>query len=1095
MAEPQFSDIPSGAQVVSQPPAYSDLPSGAQIVASAPAPQFSDLPRGAQVLPAPTSPAYSDLPANATVVHDPTHDPNARFFSGTGEATISAYQPTIWDRIKSAFEYANPNTRPRIQPKDRDDNSMQIVRPEEFMSETEQKEHPILTGLGQVAGGMTSPESVMLIAGTAGLGELPGAARLLPRLMSAGFGAQSIYQAYKTVPAIRDAWNRGDVSEVERLLTHSVADLGMAALAAKHAATGKGAISGKVNESPAPAVETRVTEPTSPLGEVLQEPAPDVRIVDSAAMKDHLESQDAVEASKPEADRSASVQGPRDVAEMRAPKGETARIVADDHIPVVTRDEVLDRAVQNILNNSDALQKLGIDPATIKTDGDIEGALLRASDHIRSNLDPRAEAVITLEGQKNLADQLNMRVEDLLARRNGQAYNAEELLASRALLNSSYRNVLTLAKNAAENPGDEAAEAAYGNAFSVHKAIQEKIAAVRAESGRALGSFRVEQDDLPQKKIADIFAKLPKAALGESAELVSRLDPSDPASVRRLNQFVEQVTPRTTLEKLQEAYRNGLLSSPHTIIVKTASEAAMVAMETMKKAIAGGIGGLKDSPDRFAAESYYYAKGMAQALAEHTKPILSGEFQLEGSPGFERAPVQAIKGTLGQIVRAPSEAMSRMTNLMYAGNYFGELNSLAAREALGEGLEGDAFHARQEWLAHHPTEEMTEAAHELATTNTFQNRLGGFAGKIEQALNTKPKAAWLPESLKSAPPLRFLFPFFRTPINLLKASITHATPYELLNGIAKGDTDAMARGVLGSSISAALAYLALTGRITGGGPIDFKKEETLRATGWQPYSVKVGDRYYSYRRFEPVGWTASLIADAVHGMKNGDPETVSQSKADTAIRHIMRSLDDFPFMGTLANLIQAVHDPVGQRAQTFINREAGSLVPAIVADVAETLDPTVRRPKTALQAIESRIPGMTGAAQPIVDVTGRTVRRPANAFGGASPFPASKVNNDPVVRELARLGVSTPQPPTTVKWRGRQTTLSDAERTQLAQQEGQELAARLVRMIPSAAWTRLSDDTKRKRVAQIRRVIEEARSQRIARLLKQTQASLSSGSL
>jgi len=85
---------------------------------------------------------------------------------------------------------------------------------------------------------------------------------------------------------------------------------------------------------------------------------------------------------------------------------------------------------------------------------------------------------------------------------------------------------------------------------------------------------------------------------------------------------------------LHEYYRNALLSSPHTIIVKTASEGALVALEAMKKAVAGGVAKFKDSPDRFAAESYYYARGMAQALAEHVKPILSGEFQLEGSPGF-----------------------------------------------------------------------------------------------------------------------------------------------------------------------------------------------------------------------------------------------------------------------------------------------------------------------------------------------------------------------------------------------------------------------------------------------------------------------------
>ena len=103
-------------------------------------------------------------------------------------------------------------------------------------------------------------------------------------------------------------------------------------------------------------------------------------------------------------------------------------------------------------------------------------------------------------------------------------------------------------------------------------------------------------------------------------------------AVRKLNQFTEKIRPSTTLDKLFEYYRNSLLSSPHTIIVKTASEAAMVAMEGMKKAVAGGLAKFKDSPDRFSSESYYYAKGMAQALAEHARTILSGEFQLREVP-------------------------------------------------------------------------------------------------------------------------------------------------------------------------------------------------------------------------------------------------------------------------------------------------------------------------------------------------------------------------------------------------------------------------------------------------------------------------------
>jgi hypothetical protein len=676
-----------------------------------------------------------------------------------------------------------------------------------------------------------------------------------------------------------------------------------------------------------------------------------------------------------------------------------------------------------------------------------------------------------------------MSVEDLLSRRRGEAFNTEQALAARALLAQSAKHVVTLAKTAAQT-GDAASMTAATTAVAQHQAIAETVAGITAEAGRSLGGFRIDKASLPEVKIANVLSKLTPEAQAEAMRLVAKFDESDPQAVRKLGQFVQKVKPATTLEKLHEWYRNSLLSSQHTLVVKTASEASMVALETMKKAVAGGIAKFKSSPDRYASEAYYYARGMTQALSEHAKTILSGEFQLEGSPGFERAGQQAIKGTLGSIIHTPSEAMSRMTNLLYAGNYFGELNSPAARQAISEGLSGDAFTARQELLAHHPTDAMQEAAHDLATHNTFQSQLGPFAEKIGQAIGTKPNAAWLPESLKSVAPLKWLLPFYKTPVNLVKATLTHATPYELLNGIAKGDTDAPARGVLGSSISAAIAYLAINGAITGGGPTDYKKEETKRSTGWQPYSVKIGGRYVSYKRFEPLGLAMGLIADAVHGNQSGDSEVVAQSKTDTAVKHIMRNLDDLPFMGTLSNLLQAIHDPVGGRARNFISREAGSLIPAGVANIAETLDGTIRRPATALQAIESRIPGLTTAAPPIVDISGRTVQRPASNLGGANPFGWTSDKHDPVLNELARLSISTPQPPTQIKWKGKLTPLTDLERQQFAQIEGQEFYKRAARLTQSSAWEKRTDDQKRKLLVAAHLAIDEGRAARLTHIRK-----------
>ncbi|MGB8732247.1 MAG: GGDEF domain-containing protein, partial [Candidatus Sulfotelmatobacter sp.] len=257
---------------------------GASAPDTLPANFFSQTASAPATLPADffsaqTAPAT--LPANF-FSQQPAHDPNDRLaVSGQGE--IRPYEPSIWDRIKSAVTAAIPSLSSRTvyNPKY---GQMQLLSPEEALTPAEQQRHPMLTGAGEIVGGLTSPESVELLAATGGLGELPGAAAMLPRLMSAGFGAQAIYSGVKNIPAIRDAWDRGDVSEVERLLTHSVLNLAIGAAASQHAATGAGAVTGKPNEPVTAGVETRAIEPTSAAGEVLSEHAPSVRVADNAAL-------------------------------------------------------------------------------------------------------------------------------------------------------------------------------------------------------------------------------------------------------------------------------------------------------------------------------------------------------------------------------------------------------------------------------------------------------------------------------------------------------------------------------------------------------------------------------------------------------------------------------------------------------------------------------------------------------------------------------------------------------------------------------------------------------------------------------------------
>jgi hypothetical protein len=140
-------------------------------------------------------------------------------------SSISAREPSVMERIGNVFTTGVPY----FQQKRGDPISQQAVTPEAAMSPVEQQQHPVLTGLGQVAGGLTSPGNALMIAGTFGAGEIPVLGRItLGKLLGAGFSAAMLKGAYDTYPEIRKAADRGDVSEVKRLLTVFGASLLMA---------------------------------------------------------------------------------------------------------------------------------------------------------------------------------------------------------------------------------------------------------------------------------------------------------------------------------------------------------------------------------------------------------------------------------------------------------------------------------------------------------------------------------------------------------------------------------------------------------------------------------------------------------------------------------------------------------------------------------------------------------------------------------------------------------------------------------------------------------------------------------------------------
>src|SRR5260370_7444359 len=89
------------------------------------------------------------------------------------------------------------------------------------MTTAEQKAHPVVTGIAEAAGNLTTPESALMILGTAGFGEPRAAGKaIIPRLISSGFSAQALKGAYYQVPAFKNALSSGYTPSTAPLLPH-----------------------------------------------------------------------------------------------------------------------------------------------------------------------------------------------------------------------------------------------------------------------------------------------------------------------------------------------------------------------------------------------------------------------------------------------------------------------------------------------------------------------------------------------------------------------------------------------------------------------------------------------------------------------------------------------------------------------------------------------------------------------------------------------------------------------------------------------------------------------------------------------------------
>jgi hypothetical protein len=391
------------------------------------------------------------------------------------------------------------------------------------------------------------------------------------------------------------------------------------------------------------------------------------------------------------------------------------------------------------------------------------------------------------------------------------------------------------------------------------------------------------------------------------------------------------------------------------------------------------------------------------------------------------------------------------------------------------------------------------------TTNADEPITTRFSARMQMAANEHPF-------------LRFALPFIRTPTNLLNFALAR-TPASLGNlkkafgqlseEVISRDpnirNDAMGRLAFASAVTVTVGAAAASGVITGGGPKSKTERDLKIQTGWQPYSIKIGNTYYSYRRNDPFASIIGLVADSVESFMNSDQKGKDQvdSTANAIVIALARNITNKTYLTGITNIANAVSNPE-QFGRTLVNQYVGSLSPfsgltsQSISTVAD--DPVIRDVQTMSDAVRSKIPFLAEKVAPRRNMFGEPITKPS-AIGPdmVSPLVYSDVKDDLVLKEMDMLGHGFTPPKaqrgavdlTEFKTKSGQGAYDRwLELHGQVKIGGRTLKEAMTREIKSKAYQKLTpitnQDYESPRIRQLRQVITEYREAAYRQLLKES---------
>ncbi|KKM71315.1 hypothetical protein LCGC14_1431880, partial [marine sediment metagenome] len=296
---------------------------------------------------------------------------------------------------------------------------------------------------------------------------------------------------------------------------------------------------------------------------------------------------------------------------------------------------------------SNFLSKIGIDGskipvemdiANIATVEDLDRARQAMMDELKPQITAERRGVIKNVATLQMAEQLDI-LPRVLTRRIGEAFNAEEITATRMLLEQSRNELDELALRIRGSLANEREAFEFRRRMALHAVIQMQFLGARAEIGRALQAFKIDISGgtaATDARISELLNEF--GGLKTAKQMAERwLKINDPAQRNKLafrGAFVR------TRDAFFEVWINGLLSGPMTHVrnvtgntlfqmwsIPELTVSALIGEARSAVSVARGQGPIADRNflGEVAARSYGVTQGLKDGWVAAAKAFRAGQ--------------------------------------------------------------------------------------------------------------------------------------------------------------------------------------------------------------------------------------------------------------------------------------------------------------------------------------------------------------------------------------------------------------------------------------------------------------------------------------